>query len=270
MEHCVEQLTEDPNAKHLDHHKCLLNAATQLNSLRQQTDEINFDMEHLKAAIDDSEDKKSLLEKLWSSSGIKEYFSRREASSRLEEMMLVSSLNGPLTDFPPDVNKNLYSELISFGLANCPGTMLLLVDLLIKKNTPVQEKDVLRIGFVFSILAHGISRRNNSLTKVKSLLLQSQGLTVEGLDMLSLLGISESGRSTLNSSDLLAEVSDRILRESSKTMCSQSTIDNLDYQETHMTLEYKQFERKDTSNLNSGRIVTIYTRIFAQKQGSSS
>ena len=252
MRHCVKQLTEDPGAKHLDHSKCLMKAASQLNTLRQQPYNA-LDGEHLKAAIEDLDDDKSILEKLWNTHGVKEFFSRKEAAARLEDMLLVSTMEGPLKDFPPDVNKNVYSELISFGIVNCPGVMLLLVDLLVQKNRPVQEKDVLKVSFFFSILAHGISRNNNSLTKVKSLLLQSQGLTVGGLDMLSLLGISETGRSTLNSSDLLAEVSDTILKESSKTMCSQSTIDNLDFQETHMTLEYKEFERNDTSHLNSGR-----------------
>lgn len=165
--------------------------------------------------------------------------------------MLVSSLKGPLTDFPPDVNKNYYVETLAFGMDNCPDVIHMIVDLLISKTEPVGERDVLRVAFFFSLLAHGTSRNNNSLSKVKSLLFHSQGLTGLGLDLFALLGISETARSTLNTTDFLAEVSDSWIRESSKSMCSQSTIDNLDYQETHMTAQFKQFETLDTSHLST-------------------
>ena len=165
--------------------------------------------------------------------------------------MLVSRLQGPLTEFPPDVHSNLYKTIIEFAVDHCPEVLRMLVDILVKKDEPVQEKDVLKISFIFSSLAHGISRHNNCVPKVKSLLFHSQGLTAHGQDKAALLGVTESSRSTLNITDLLAEVSDAMLHESSKTMCSQSTIDNLDFQSNHMCLEYKQLERQDTSHLNT-------------------
>ena len=167
-------------------------------------------------------------------------------------MMLVSASTNPLTDFPPPVDRNLYSEIVSFGLDSCPRVIRTLLDILVKKGEPVTEKDVLRVSYFFSSLAHGVSRNNSSLSKVKSLQFTSHGLTVFGLDAMAILGVSETGRSTLNSTDLLAEVGDTILKESSKTRSSQSTIDNLDYLSNHMCLEYKQLEREDTSHLNTG------------------
>ena len=151
-----------------------------------------MDTDQLKAVIKELDDPKDILEKLSGISGIRQYFKRKEASSRLEEMVLVSRIEGPLTEFPPDINGNVYSNIITFAVNNCPEVLHMLVDILVKKDVPVQEKDVLRVSFLFSSLAHGISRHNNSVTKVKSLVLQSQGLTVTGLDKLALLGISES------------------------------------------------------------------------------
>ena len=143
----------------------------------------------------------------------------------------------------------------------------MLVDILVKKGEPVTEKDVLKISCIFSSLAHSVSRNNNSLAKVKSLVFQSQGLTAAGLDKTHDLGITESARSTLNTTDLMAEVSDAFLKESSKTMCSQSTIDNLDYQSQHMCLEYKQLERENTSHLNTESMeIAEVSKLFNLKQ----
>lgn len=259
VHHCAAKLTENLGDPPLNHKECLRKAAVKLNNLRDKSDEIFFNTEDIKRAINGSEDPEELLQKLWGIQGIKDYFKRRESSCRLEEMILISSTKGPLTEFPHDINKNIYSEIIVFGIANCPDVLKMLLDILVKKGEPVTEKDVLRVSFFFSSLAHGVSRNNNSVAKVKSLVLQSGGLTVDGLDKMAQLGISETGRSTLNSTDLLAEVSDTILRESSKTMSNQSTIDNLDFLSNHMCLEYKQLEREDTSNLRTGTNFSIKT-----------
>ena len=250
------RLTEDPNAPPLNHKDCLRQAASKLDNLRQHPEEIFINTEEIKAALRESDDPQYILQKLSGIDGIKEYFRRKEASSRLEEMMLVSRIKGPLSEFPPDINSNVYSNIINFAVDHCPDILQMLLDIIVQRGKPVQEKDVLRVSFIFSSLAHGTSRVNNAVTKVKSLVLQSQGLTVNGLDKLALLGISETSRSTLNSTDLLAEVSDSILKESCKTMSSQSTVDNLDFQTHHMCLEYKQMERQDTSHLSTGNTWT--------------
>ena len=252
MQSVVQRLTENPEAAKLDHKNCLRIAATKLDKFRNNSDEnTSFNMEELKVAIEDSDDEKSFLQQLWGIRGLREYFKSRESSTRLEELMLVSALKGPLTEFPPDINKNAYAEIIDFGIDKCPDVILMILDLIVKKGVPVQEKDVLRVSFFFSMLAHGTSRHNDTLTKVKSLLLSSQGLTGEGLDLLSFLGVCQTSRSTLNSTDLLAEVSDSLIKESAKTMASQSTVDNLDYLTTHMTSQFKEFERQDTSHLST-------------------
>ena len=221
--------------------------------MRQESDEIFINTDDLKRALEDpNTDDKDIIQKLSEIKGVEEYFKKKAASSRLEEMMFVSRVKSPLTQFPPDVKSNLYSSVLTFAVDNCPEVLKVLLDILVKRGAPVMEKDVLRVSFMFSSLAHGISRHNNSVMKTKSLVLKSEGLIDSGLDQFGLLGISEASRATLNTTDLLAEVSDAMLRDLSKTMSSQSTIDNLDFQSHHMCLEYKQLERQDTSDMGKG------------------
>ena len=195
------------------------------------------------------------MEALWDCPGVRDFFSQREVSASLEEMILLSSTKSPLTDFPADVNQNTYSEIIDFGLGHSRGIIFFLLNLLVRKEKLVQERDVVKIAFFFSSLAHAVSRNNDALAKTKSLLLQSQGLTVEGLDMLSHLGICETGRSTLNQSDLLAEVADGMLRH------------NLDLMDQHMTIKFIQNEKNDTSHLNCESMSScLIPNLFNMKQ----
>ena len=175
----VKQLTVDPSIK-VHHRTALCNIAAKLNKLRNENklEEINF--HQLRQAIDKSNSDESMLQLLWNCPGVREYFLKRESSSNLEDLLVLSSEKSPLTVFPPDINSNLYCDLILFGLDNTPGMIFFLLNLLVKNEKPVQEKDVVRIAFFFSSLAHAVSRNNNALAKTKTLLLQSQGLTIEG------------------------------------------------------------------------------------------
>ena len=71
-------------------------------------------------------------------------------------MILLSSLQSPLTEFPPNVNENVYAKIISFGLRHSRGVISFLLNLLVKREQPVQEKDSVRIAFIFSIIAHTV------------------------------------------------------------------------------------------------------------------
>ena len=259
VDNTVRQLTRDTSSS-LDHSTKLNEASSKLNNLRKTPESADIGLDDLKKNIKESDTAREALESLWSCCGIRDFFANREASASLEEMLLLSSLKGPLSDFPPNINQNVYSDIINFGLEHSRGTVTFLLNLLVRKEKPVEPKDTIRIAFIFSLLAHNISRDNNALAKTKSLLLQSQGLTVEGLDMLAKLGVCETGRSTLNQTDLLAEVSDSILRSTCKTICSQATIDNLDMMDQHMTIKYIEPEKIDTSHLNGDAMCNTEVR----------
>ena len=194
------------------------------------------------------------MDALWACAGVREFFAQREASASLEEMILLSSMKGPLSTFPPSVNENVYCDLISFGLAHSKGIISFLLNLLVKKDKPVEPKDTVRVAFMFSLLAYNMSRDNCALAKTKGLLMESQGLTVQGIDMLHKLGISETGRSILNQTDMLAEVGDSLLRSTSRSTCSQATMDNLDMMDQHMTINFIEPEKINTSHLDTDKM----------------
>ena len=135
-------------------------------------------------------------------------------------------------------------------MSHSRGIISLLLDLLVSKEKPVETKDTVRVAFIFSLLAYNLSRDNSALAKTRSLVLQSHGATVEGLDVLAKLGVCETGRSTLNNADMLAEVGDSMLKASCSITCSQATIDNLDFMDQHMTIKFIEPETIDTSHLN--------------------
>ena len=143
---------------------------------------------------------------LWECEEVRQFFANREDSARLEEMILLSSMKGPLSEFPPNINQNVYGEIISFGLTHARGMISFLLNLLVSKEKPVETKDTVKVAFIFSLLAYNLSRDNSALAKTRALVLQSHGATVEGLDVLAKLGVCETGRSTLNNADMLAEV----------------------------------------------------------------
>ena len=251
VENIVKQLTQNSSTK-IDHKKSILETATVLNNLKcHDSSEYGEDTyETIRLAVEDSNTTEDVLQQLWNCPAVRNYFSTRENSSNLEDLLALSSSSTPLNRFPPDINSNIYSDIIAYGLQHSRGMIVLLLNLLVKNDHPVQEKDVIRIGYLFSLLAHAVSRKNNSLAKTKSLLLQAQGITVEGLDALSFLGICEAGCATRTTTDLLAEVTDSLLKMNCKTRPTQVIVDNLDFLQEHMTIDYKEVEAISTSHLS--------------------
>ena len=248
----MEQLTKKTSTN-IDHKKSLLDTATELNNLKyHDASEAGAKVNHddIKLAIQEATSSDSVLEHLWNCPGVRDFFSKRENSSNLEDLMSLSSSSTPLNTFPPDIDSNIYCDIISYGLKHSKGMIVLLINLLIKNECPVQEKDVVRVAYIYSLLAQSISRKNNTLAKTKSLVLQAQGITQEGLNALSFLGICEGGTATRKSTDLLAEVTDSLLRMSCRTNPTQVCVDNLDFLQEHMTINYKEVEGTSTSHLS--------------------
>ena len=180
MDHIVKQLTVDPSVE-TNHRSSLVAVAGKLNKIRSVNLLEGLNLVQMKQAIESAKSAEGVLQILWTCQGVREFFVRRESSSNLEDLLVLSSSPSPLNQFPPNINRNVYSDLISFGLENAPGLISLLLSLLVKKGKPVVEKDVVRIATVFSSLAHTISAKNNAVAKTKTLLFQSHGTTVEGM-----------------------------------------------------------------------------------------
>jgi hypothetical protein len=258
LENAVKKLTLSKDDV-IDHKKVLIETAKVLESRRMSVENLDlgdFNLENLKAKVDASKNCEELIIALTSSDLIQKRLSNLVQSKLLEQMLKISSLpENPLKDFPLDVNKNHYSEVINFAVEHTPDVLDLIVKLSTKNEAPIAETDVIRCAYIFSSLASTVSRQNNALKKIKSVSTKTNGLTNSGLDVLANVGIFETSRSFRNDRDFLASLSENILKSYAQSSVPQITFDNMDMCigniMHHMTLSFLEFETEDTSHLST-------------------
>ena len=104
-----------------------------------------------------------------------------EQSKIFEQLLRISTMpENPLSDFPLDINSNPYSKIVNFALEHAPDVMRLILKLSTKNEAPINETDVIRLGYMFSSLASTVSSKNNALKKMKSVSSKNNGLTNSG------------------------------------------------------------------------------------------
>lgn len=163
-----------------------------LNQARVDSIAINdVEIEELKDKIKECNSEEEVTKVLWGSSWIQKKFSSLFSSKLLEELLSLRSATGnPLTSFPPDVNTNIYADVVNFALDNSKDVLLLLTSLTKKHESPITAQDIVSIAYTFSSLSQAASSSNNALKKTKSVNLRTSGLTNAGLDSLACAGIS--------------------------------------------------------------------------------
>ena len=171
------------------------------------------------------------------------------ADSCLSEISRIDMASGPLVEFPNNLNNNVYACIVEYGINRCPRLMHFLVDMVVRRGEPVLPSDVLRVATLFSIICYGANRELDALIKLRSLTLQVDGLTNNGLDILSDTGLSQCARSLSNHRDMFAEVGPKVIGATACHMPYQSTLDNCDFQSEHLTIETIEKETIDTSGL---------------------
>ena len=223
----LQLLTVDDTAN-LDHKKELQNAAKLLNESRRPVN-VQCKLDDLKLKLLESSNLESLIHQLWCNPEARTIFQQIETSSCLEDFLQMGrkGAGGPLKDFPPNINTNLYSEIIKFALERSKSTVLFLLNMLVDKNKPVNTNDVIHIAFLISYLAHSVNRENDALVKLKALLLDKEGTTNEGVDALKVLGVTESSRSLRYNKDFLSGIAPELVKLAARKYPHQSTIDNL-------------------------------------------
>ena len=253
----IAKLTIDPS-KQVKHQEVLEIAAKQLSDARARKvlEEEDLDLDALKASIKDCQSITEMTKIMWKNSFFQKRFSNLFTSQLLEQLLSIGSkAENPLRSFPVDVNSNAYADIMNFALKNAEDVMLLLTALTKKKENPIMPKDVVDLAYSFSALAEAASSKNNCLKKIKTLSLRSTGLTNSGLDSLAHIGVSETSRSARNDRDVLASISEEIVKQHAKINVPQYTFDNLDIRINdvthHLTLNFSEFEQNDTSDLST-------------------
>ena len=100
-----------------------------------------------------------------------------------------------MVEFPVSVNENCYCQVVEYGMERCPRLISMVIALVVKREEPVLPKDVLRIATLFSNLCYVVNRDVNAIIKLRSLTMQVDGLTNQGLDILSDVVSDETLRS---------------------------------------------------------------------------
>ena len=256
----VKQLTIDP-LNPVDHRKELEAAAKLLNKSRNSSsvekEEMDSDFSETRAKLTNCKNMEEIVVILAESPFIRNQLSTMEKSSILEEMLSMgrSYNKGPLNSFPPNVNRNLYADIVRYGLENAPRMISLLIDLHTDRDKCISPENVIKIGFSFSQLAASVNDKLSALSKVKCLGLKSGGLSKEALDVAAVTGMTQSSRCVAEQNDFLAGISWELIAEHAKKYPHQSTMDNMDMKRNgiqhHLTLSFIEIEQKCTEHLST-------------------
>ena len=248
----VQQLTRNP-AVTLDHKKLLSNAASMMDTWLSppSTSPSQEDFNKFKEKLMTARDFESLLTVLYDDPEVRTLLCGEMTDIVIAEIACIDSKKGPLSDFPPDVNSNIFVNIVEFGMSRCPRTLGLLANVAIRSRKSIMPKDVLRVANMFSSLCYIGNQDLDGLVKMRSLLLQASGTTDQAMDILSDMGLAKTSRSLNLLKDLFAEVGPRVILSTNYKLPTQSALDNIDFEKEHMMLKVTMREQIDTSHLST-------------------
>ena len=123
-----------------------------------------------------------------------------------------------------------------------------------QKEKAITAKDVVQIVFFYAAFAYNVNAKNYAFIKLKTILFKKEGMTNQGIDEAALLGITETSRSLRKQKDFLAEISTDVMKSNAKKNPHISTMDNLDVNNDHMTLEFIEIEQISTAHLKTDKL----------------
>ena len=91
--------------------------------------------------------------------------------SMLAEIAAIAGAAGPLTEFPPDINSNIYSRVLEYGMDKLPHLTALLARLSIRSSAPVLPSDVVSISNALSNICYLANRKLDGVVKTRTCLL---------------------------------------------------------------------------------------------------
>ena len=250
----VELLTRDHEAK-IDHRKLFFNVSKKVDAFRpSDAHETPTNFDDMMKEVSTARDMRELLTTLGGSTEVVNSLSLMFTDLCLAEVSQISTAAGPMVDFPVSVNENIYCDVVEYGIKKCPRLISLVINLVVRREEPVLPKDVLRIATCFANLCYLVNRDINAVVKLRSLTEQMDGMTNLGLDILADLGLGQCARTLSNHRDLFAEVGVEVMNSTAAEYPLQSTVDNCDLQNEHLTLETIEKETIDTSHLSTAKL----------------
>jgi hypothetical protein len=248
----LKQLVKDP-AVVLDHKQQMKEVADRLQSvlsinLPPKSEE---QLEAFKEKLATAPDMKTLMRNIYSDSQAADSMMRMFTTVMTTEVADIDPRRGPLSDFPPSVNANMYVDIVQYGLDNCPTTMGVVANMVVRQGKTITIKDVLVIANNFANLLFAKNRNLDALVKMRSLSLQVGGTSDLALDLLSDVGLAHSARSLNNLRDRFADVGQELLLLIDPGKPSQYVFDNCDFQRENLTVKVTVKEETDTRHLDT-------------------
>ena len=243
-----------PNLENpLNHSKELETAGEILTEvmIESSTLEMKIDVDLFKQELASAETNDSFLEVLKNKKELYQYFSVLARSKSLSEMInLPLDPSSPLVGWPCNINENIYSEIIKLAKSEAKDVLAFLCNVIVPKDQPISQEHVVRVGDIFSTFAHSVSRNQNALSKLKSIVLQSEGLTTAGIDRIAKLKGAECSTTLSRGRHLLGELGESSFKSRIKQGKGFTiTCDNLNLKQQNMTQSIIVMEKKETNHL---------------------
>ena len=171
-----------------------------------------------------------------------------------ESMHVLIKKDSPLSTFPPPMSGSIYCDLIEVGSLHCRELMDLLLYCMIPHDRPVDKRDVLTLSQAFAQVTSNLNpKKTSAMRKVRMIALKSQNITSEGLNHLSMLGLTQSQSSWHKERKRLARLDIALHKERSKDYAVNFKYDNLNIQfnslKNDQTLIIAEYEKVGTKEL---------------------
>ena len=215
--------------------------------------ELNLDIAKLRETLANAQSDEEFVDVLKGCPEMHKFFSVMISARGLSEIInLPLDSSSPLIGWPTDIKQNVYCEIVKLANQEARNVLAFLCNMLLSKDRPIGQEEVIRVADMFSTLAHSISKKNNALAKLKSVVLQSEGLTTAGLDRLAKLKGTECSTTLSRGRHLLVELGEasftsRVKQGKSYTI----TCDNLNLKQQNMTQSVICMDKSDTRHLSN-------------------
>ena len=147
-----------------------------------------------------------------------------------ESVEVLIQKDSSLSTFPPPMLGSIYCDLIEMGSLHCRELMDLLLHCMIPHDRPVDKRDVLTLSQAFAQVTSNLNpKKTSAIRKGRMIALKSQNITSEGLNHLSMLGLTQSQSSWHKERKRLARLDIALHKERSKDYAVNLKYDNLNH-----------------------------------------
>ena len=256
LDFMVKQMIIDPDNK-VDHRSMLSNTASLLDrEMRSDGPEepVSEKLERfrmLQEKLAESSSVEEMMEVIFRDKQTKLLMCHLSHDICFEEVAKINTKSGPLVDFPPSVNSNVFCDVVKFGLEKAPQTIAFMFNFVVKRGQSVRPSHVIKIASLFANICFSTNHNLDAVSKLRSLTLQMDRLTDQGLSSLAVQELTTTARNLDDIRDTFSAVGPRIAKALAATMTTQSGVDNCDIESEHLTVEYVMYESRSTSHLDS-------------------